>query len=131
MNNKYREMLEKARAVSEYSYSPYSNFRVGACVMYENSNTYVGTNVENSSYGLTSCAERVAVVNAVASGEKSKIAAVAVFSPNKKLCFPCGACRQFISEFAKDDDVKIILEDQNSELKIFTLNELLPHSFEM
>lgn len=131
MDLKFKEMLECAKAASENSYSPYSNFKVGAAVLFESGKIFSGTNVENSSYGLTACAERVAIDTAIASGERSKIVAIAVFSPNKKLCFPCGACRQVISEFVKDDDVKIILEDAGSEPRIYTLNDLLPNSFGM
>lgn len=131
MNEKYKEMLENAKAVSENSYSPYSNFPVGACALFESMKTYTGTNVENASYGLTFCAERNAIAKAIASGEKSKLVAIAVYSPKTQLCFPCGGCRQWISEFAKDRDAKIILEDKNHEPKIFTLDELMPHAFDL
>lgn len=76
----YNELLEKAKKASENSYSPYSNFPVGACVLMESGKTYIGTNVENSSFGATICAERSAIVNAIVNGER-KIVAVAIYGP--------------------------------------------------
>lgn len=131
MDIHFKEMLNCAKEVCENSYSPYSNFPVGACVLYENMNTYTGTNIENSSIGLTICAERCAIANAIASGEKGKIIAVAIYSPKRTHCSPCGACRQWLFEFAKDNDVKIVLEDKDNELVIHTLGELLPHNFKL
>ncbi len=131
MEIKFLELLECAKKASENSYSPYSKFPVGACVLYQSGNIYVGTNVENSSYGLTLCAERNAISTAIAQGEKTKIVAIAIYSPTQKPCTPCGACRQWIQEFKESDDTKIISDDKNSELKIWTIDELLPHTFEL
>ena len=123
------ELLNIAKEVSNNSYSPYSEFPVGACVLYESGNVYSGCNVENSSYGLTLCAERNAMSTAIANGEKSKIIKIAIYSPKSSLCFPCGACRQWIQEFAQGYNTEIILEDENGNEKIFYINDLLPHSF--
>ncbi len=148
MEIKFKELLEGAKSVCKNSYSPYSKFPVGACILFENGEKYCGTNIENSSYGLTLCAERAAIASAITSGEKSKIIAIAIYSPARKLCYPCGACRQWISEFAHNNDIKIILEEKGAncdagnccnncgdsgcgEPKIFTLNELLPYAFEL
>ncbi|MBR2387016.1 cytidine deaminase [bacterium] len=131
MEIKFLELLEHAKKASENTYSPYSKFPVGACVLYQSGNIYVGTNVENSSYGLTLCAERNAISTAIAMGEKTKIVAIAIYSPTQKPCTPCGACRQWIQEFKESDDTKIISDDKNSELKIWTIDELLPHTFEL
>lgn len=131
MEIKFLELLECAKKASENSYSPYSKFPVGACVLYQSGNIYVGANVENSSYGLTLCAERNAISTAIAQGEKTKIVAIAIYSPTQKPCTPCGACRQWIQEFKESDDTKIISDDKNSELKIWTIDELLPHTFEL
>lgn len=128
MEKIYNELLEEAKKASKNAHSKYSNFSVGACALYESGEKYIGCNVENISYGLTICAERVAMSNAVANGEKSKIKAIAIYSPNKKLCYPCGACRQWLNEFAKGDDTKIILEDKTG-IKVFELKELFPYSF--
>jgi cytidine deaminase len=130
MEKIYYELLEKAKKVSLNTYSPYSNFPVGACVLYESGNEYVGCNVENASYGLTVCAERNAISTAIANNEKTKIKAIAIYSPKQAKCMPCGACRQWISEFAsKDEQTKIILEDNNNELVIFDLEEIFPSGF--
>ena len=131
MEIKFKELLNCAIEASKNSYSPYSNFPVGACVLYESGVMYSGTNVENSSYGLALCAERNAISNAIAAGEKTKIVAVAIYSPKQKICTPCGACRQWIAEFAKSENTKIIVEDKNSDIKIFTIGELLPHTFDL
>jgi len=126
----YEELMQKAIEVSEKAYCPYSKFPVGACVMCEDGAIYVGCNFENSSFGMTICAERNAIGSAIADG-KRKIKAVAIYSPVQDNCFPCGACRQVIHEFCdNDNDVDIILQN-GKELKIFTLAQLLPESFSL
>ena len=124
----YNLLLTKAKEASLNAYAKYSNFKVGACVLFESGEIYTGCNVENASYGLSLCAERNAISTAIANGEKSKIKAVAIFSPNSALCSPCGACRQWIYEL-KSDNAQIILADNNSEPVIYTIEELLPHGF--
>ena len=94
----YEEMMKKAEKVSKNSYSPYSKFAVGACVLASSGKVYTGCNFENSSFGMTICAERNAIGSAIAAGEK-EIKAVAIYSPNQEECMPCGACRQWIQEF--------------------------------
>lgn len=123
----YNVLLKKAQAVSENAYAKYSNFSVGACVLASSGKTYVGCNVENASYGLTICAERNAIANAVANGEKS-ILAIAIYSPNTQNCVPCGACRQVIFEFQDDKEVEIVTQN-NVGYKIYKINELLPEGF--
>lgn len=130
MEQIYQELLNEAKKISANSYSPYSNFAVGACILYETGNNYVGCNVENASYGLTICAERNAISNAIINGEKSKIKAIAIYSPNQKKCFPCGACRQWLNEFSNNNsEIKIILEDDNETILILSLEELFPYGF--
>lgn len=126
----YEELMQKAKEASEKSYSPYSKFAVGACVMTDDGAIYSGCNFENSSFGMTICAERNAIGSAVADG-KRKIKAVAIYSPNQQNCSPCGACRQVMHEFCdNDEDVDIILQNGN-QLKIYTLAQLLPESFNL
>lgn len=125
----YDELLKKAQEVSKNAYAPYSGFVVGACVLGESGNIYSGCNVENASYGLTVCAERNAIANAIASGEKF-IQAVAIYSPNRFDCPPCGACRQVISEFQPDKEVEIITKTEQG-FKIYKINELLPDKFKL
>lgn len=125
----YDALLKKAQEVSENAHAKYSDFKVGACVLAQSGKTYVGCNVENASYGLTICAERSAIANAVANGEKS-IQAIAVYSPNMQNCLPCGACRQVIFEFQKNNDVDIVTKTE-SGYKIYKISELLPEGFEL
>ena len=126
----YEELMQKAKEASEKSYCPYSKFAVGACVMADDGSMYKGCNFENSSFGMTICAERNAIGSAVADG-KRRIKAVAIYSPNQQNCAPCGACRQVMHEFCeKDEDVDIILQN-GEELKIYTLAQLLPESFNL
>lgn len=127
----YKELLEKAKEASKNTYSPYSNFPVGACLVTPNGKTFIGTNVENASYGAGICAERSAIMNMVVNGER-EIEAIAIYGPKMKMCAPCGICRQVISEFKlKNGSTQIILEGEDGEPKTFTLEELLPLSFEL
>ena len=125
------ELMNIAKEASKNAYCPYSKFSVGACLLYENGNTYSGCNVENSSYGLSLCAERNAISTAIASGETSKISKIAIYSPKSAKCYPCGACRQWLQEFEKGQDIQILLEDENGEILEYGINELLPHSFNL
>ena len=122
----YEELLEKAAIGSKNSYSPYSKFPVGACVLTSSGKTYCGCNFENASYGLSICAERNAVGSAVADGQCT-IKAVAIYSPLKDNCTPCGACRQVLSEFGTVDTEVIV--QINGEPKVYKLSELLPEGF--
>ena len=120
-------MIKSAEKASKNSYSPYSKFAVGACVLTENDKIYTGCNFENSSFGLTICAERNAIGSAIADGER-KIKAIAIYSPNMDNCTPCGACRQVLNEFKCDNGIDIIVKIKNG-IKVYTLAELLPESF--
>ena len=125
------ELMNIAKEASKNAYCPYSKFSVGACLLYENGNIYSGCNVENSSYGLSLCAERNAISTAIASGETSKISKIAIYSPKSAKCYPCGACRQWLQEFENGQDIQILLEDENGEILEYGINELLPHSFNL
>jgi cytidine deaminase len=119
------ELAQIALAAARNSHSPYSRFPVGAALI-ANGELFTGTNVENSSSGLTVCAERVAVCTAVAKGKK-KLERIAIASPNHEFITPCGACRQVLSEFC--DDLKIILVKRSGETQKTTLKKLLPRPF--
>ncbi len=126
----YEELLNKAKIASETAYSPYSKFPVGASVLFESGKTYLGSNVENVSYGLTLCAERNAISTAICCGEKTKIKAIAIYSPKQTKCLPCGACRQWISEFAiNENETQVVLEDENKKPYVVALVELFPYGF--
>ena len=120
------ELIKKAKEAREKSYSPYSHFKVGVALKTKSGKVYTGTNVENASYGLTICAERVAVYKAVSEGEQ-EFEALAVFTEADELTPPCGACRQVLWEFSKDLLVVLVnLKDQ----KLLKLSDLLPLPFE-
>lgn len=122
----FTKMLEKAIfARDNRTYTPYSNFKVGACVMMEDGSLYSGGNIENSSYGATNCAERTAIFKAISEGKK-KIKAIAIVADREDV-FPCGICRQVIREFS--DDATIIIASSVDKYKIYTINDLLPNSF--
>lgn len=126
----YKNLMDKAIEASKNSYSPYSNFAVGACVLTENDKMYSGCNFENSSYGLTICAERNAVGSAIADGER-RIKAIAIYSPNLELCHPCGACRQVLYEFRPTNcDMDVVLK-RGEELVVIKLEKLLPGGFNL
>ncbi|PCH82984.1 MAG: cytidine deaminase [Planctomycetota bacterium] len=120
-------LLDAAAAVAANSHSPYSNYKVGSAILCASGKVYSGTNVENSSYGLTICAERAAACHMVAEGDDS-IVAVAVWVDATELSSPCGACRQFLSDLAGDDTV-VILGCSTGARAEFSLAELLPHPF--
>jgi cytidine deaminase len=120
--------LARARAAANQAYVPYSGFPVGAAVLAADGSFHTGSNIENASYGLTICAERVAATAAVSSGHR-QIIAVAVSAPKVARTTPCGACRQFLNEFRPESsDLVIILDDRESGEPVF-LEELLPQAF--
>ncbi len=129
LNNE--ELLEAAKEASKNAFAKYSDFQVGACAIYESGNSYKGCNVENGSYGLCLCAERNAMSTAIATGEKSKLLKVAIYSPKTKLCWPCGACRQWFSEFEEGQNIKIILEGKDGKAVEFGIDDIMPHRFEL
>lgn len=124
------ELLEQARTVAQNSYSPYSGFRVGAAIRLTSGAVVTGTNVENVSYGLTLCAERAALVRAVAEfGPEIRIAAVAVANLNNAASPPCGACRQMLAEFAPPDAPVVF--PASDGVRTMAFSDVLPLAFEM
>jgi cytidine deaminase len=120
-------LLVLAKAATMRSYSPYSRFKVGAAVLTEAGTIYCGCNVENSSYGLTNCAERTAIFAAVATeGAKMRMRAIAVWSRPERPCSPCGACRQVILEFGPD---AIVLFQGRNGIEEVGASDLLPSGF--
>ena len=124
----YKLLIEKAKEASKTSYSPFSRFAVGAAVLAKSGKIYIGCNVENSSFGLTICAERCAIFKAVSEGER-EILAVAIYSPNADSCYPCGACRQVMYEFQGDDEEIQVVTENMGELEINKLSYFLPCGF--
>ena len=127
MDIDYQLLMNKAKEAAQNSYSPFSRFAVGAAVITPNGNIYKGCNVENSSFGLTNCAERTAIFKAVSEGER-EILAVAIYSPNSDSCYPCGACRQVLFEFQGDEEILVITENLG-ELEVKKLSYFLPCGF--
>ncbi|MCA8968190.1 MAG: cytidine deaminase [Planctomycetes bacterium] len=122
-------MLDAARVAADFAYAPFSGFSVGAAARTSTGELLTGCNVENSSYGLTICAERVAVFRAIAMGARS-IAAIAIFTRTSEPSTPCGACRQVLAEFA-GDDLPVYLGCDTDEVLVTTLGALLPRAFRL
>lgn len=123
------ELYEKAVKAMEYSYSPYSKYKVGAAVLTKCGKVFTGCNVENSSYGATICGERTALTKAVSEGYRDFEAIAISGSDDDVPAFPCGICRQFIFEFGSD--IKVILMNKEKELVRYKINELLPEGFRL
>lgn len=124
-----RELLNKAKETMNNAYAPYSHFKVGAAILTEEGLVYTGCNVENASYGATICAERTAAVKAVSEGY-IRFSKVAIVSSEGTYTYPCGVCRQFLSEFMTKDSL-IIVEDEKEGIKEVPFKELLPLSFSL
>ncbi|MBI4260482.1 MAG: cytidine deaminase [Actinobacteria bacterium] len=120
------ELVEAAGEARERAYAPYSRFTVGAAVL-AGGRVFAGCNVENASYGVSICAERGAAMQAVAAGE-TRFDAVAVVGSAEEPTPPCGACRQFLSEFTPPD-APVVVETPSGEREVWTMGEILPHPF--
>ncbi|MCB0213629.1 MAG: cytidine deaminase [Anaerolineae bacterium] len=123
-NHQWETLLTQAIAAREYSYSPYSKYKVGAALLTKSGKIYTGCNIENVGYSATVCAERTAIFKAVSEGETS-FEAIAVATENSGP--PCGICRQVIREFASE--FTVIVGDIKGHYQVFVLSDLLPHSF--
>jgi cytidine deaminase len=121
------ELSDLAIKAKEFAYCPYSHFPVGAALLTASGRIYTGCNVESSSYGLTMCAERIALYKAISEGETDFIA-LAVASDTRTFCPPCGACRQVLWDFCRD--IKIMLVSRQKNSKIYNLKDLLPNAFD-
>lgn len=123
----YITLISMAAKARKNAYAPYSHFKVGAAVLTEAGSIYTGCNIENASYGATNCAERTAVFKAVSEGHRT-ISAIAIVGDQNDYAYPCGICRQVISEFASKN-MKIILGKNSREYIVKTLVEILPYAF--
>ena len=121
----YDILIEKAKEAREKAYVKYSNFKVGAALLGKSGKIYTGCNIENASYGATICAERVAFTKAISEGEK-EFEVIAIVSSNEDVTYPCGICRQFMSEFGLD--LKLIFTD-GKKIAEYKLSDLLPYAF--
>ena len=127
MENTEKELVRAAKEVRERAYAPYSKFRVGAALLTKSGKIYTGCNVESASYGLTVCAERVAIWKAVSEGEK-EFEKIAVVADTQELTPPCGVCRQIIWEFC--GDVPVIFANLKDDSETVKMSELLPRAFD-
>lgn len=125
MENK--ELIDAATEARDRAYAPYSNFKVGAAVQADSGTIYIGCNVESASYGLTVCAERVAIWKGISCGEK-KFNSIAVVVDTEDLTPPCGVCRQIIWEFC--GDVPVILSNLEGKTETIMMSDLLPRAFD-
>jgi cytidine deaminase len=125
--NEHEALLIAAKQARENAHAPYSNFRVGAAVRASSGRIFGGCNIENASYGLTLCAERVAIFKALSEGERN-FAAIAVVTDADVLTPPCGACRQIIWEFC--GDVPVLLANLQGRRESLKMSELFPKPFD-
>lgn len=122
-----KELIEKATAMLDMAYVPYSKFPVGAALECEDGAVYTGCNIENASYGLTNCAERTAAFKAVSEGHR-KFKRIVIAGRSEDYCWPCGACRQVLYEFG-GPDMEIITLNGAGEAARLPLKEMLPYAF--
>lgn len=127
MDETAEKLLSAARECRERAFAPFSGFRVGAAVEADDGTIFAGCNVESASYGLTMCAERVAIFSAVAAGRK-RIKRISVVAESDELTAPCGACRQVIWEFG--GDIPVLIVNTSGESVERQLSELLPMAFD-
>ena len=125
------KLLEAAAKVMGNAYAPYSKFRVGCAIAANDGSLITGCNVENSSFGLTNCAERTALFSAIAAG-KTKFKAVAIVADGDQKPYPCGACRQVLAEFcAPDMPIYVAVHDSLDTFDKTSLRDLLPKAFRL
>jgi cytidine deaminase len=123
----HRSLIEAARAARHMAVAPYSRFRVGAAVETEDGRIFTGCNIENATYSLTVCAERVAIWKALSEGAR-RFTRIAIVADTHRLTPPCGACRQVLWEYC--GDITIALANLHGDTQIVRLGELLPHAFD-
>lgn len=122
------QLIEKARQAQQKAYAPYSDFQVGAALLTRNGEIYSGANIENSSYGLTVCAERIAIFKAVFEGNK-EFQSIAVTGSGSGYIYPCGACLQVLAEFSPE--ITVIVTNENNDFIEYKLKDLLPQVFSL
>jgi len=127
MENTDKELIAAATKIRENAYAPFSDFRVGSALETDDGQIIAGCNVESASYGLTVCAERVAIWKAISEG-KRKIKHIAVVADTEELTPPCGVCRQIIWEFG--GDIPVILANLKGKVETVQMKDLLPRAFD-
>ncbi len=122
-----RQLVDRAMAMLERAYCPYSGFAVGAALLCADGSVFTGCNVENAAYGSTICAERTALVKAVSEGHRDDWVALAVAGRGEDWCWPCGSCRQMLYEFAPG--LRVLVARGDGQFVTTTLADLLPNGF--
>ncbi|MEK6410223.1 MAG: cytidine deaminase [Acidobacteriota bacterium] len=122
------ELIAQAKDARRWAHAPYSNFNVGAALLSSDGRVFTGCNVENSTYGLSMCAERVAIFKAISEGA-SEISRVAVVADHEHIAPPCGCCRQMIWEFS-GDKTEVILANLSGDIRRYGIRDLLPEAFD-
>jgi cytidine deaminase len=122
------DLISMAADARKNAYVPYSNFRVGAALIMDDGSVYTGCNIENASYGATNCAERTAIFKAVSEGHRKISEICIVGSKEGSFAFPCGICRQVISEFS-DENTKVIVAQNAEKYIVRSVEELIPDAF--
>lgn len=125
----FNKLYDVAKASADKAYAPYSKFKVGAALLCKTGEVFSGGNIENASYSLTCCAERVAIFKAVSEGH-TNFKALLITADTEKPISPCGSCRQVMNEFFSDE-VLIILTNYNQDKKELSISDLLPYSFNL
>ena len=121
-----KQLVKKAMVAKEFSYSPYSKFKVGAALLCKDGSVYTGCNIENSAYGPSNCAERTAIFKAVSEGNREFLK-IAVVSDGENYSYPCGVCRQVLCEFSPN--MEIVIANKTGEFVKAKLKDLLPNAF--
>ena len=122
-----KELVQRAFAVHEFSYVPYSKFPVGAALLCADGTVFTGCNVENAAFGSTICAERTALLKAISEGHRDDWTAIAIAGRGEDYCWPCGACRQMLYEFAPE--LRVLAARGDGSFQTVPLSRLLPHGF--
>jgi len=122
------ELIEKARLARLSAHAPYSHFKVGAALLTSDGRVFTGCNIENSTYGLSMCAERVAIFKGVSEG-MSEIARIVVVTDSEDIAPPCGCCRQMTWEFGSED-TEVVTANLSGEVRTYRIKELLPKAFD-
>lgn len=122
-----QELVQKAMEMQKFSYVPYSHFPVGAALLCEDGRVFTGCNVENAAYGSTICAERTALLKAVSEGCRTGWTAIAIAGTGSDYCWPCGACRQMLYEFAPN--LRVLAAREDGSFVESKLSQLLPNGF--
>ena len=132
-SNVKKELIERALKARDFAYAPYSEYKVGACILTADGEFYTGCNIENASYGGTNCAERTATFKAVSEGH-TKFHAIAIVGGRDSegiisYAYPCGICRQVLREFSDPENMIVLVAKNTEDFKEYTLEQLLPDSF--